>query len=99
MRAKAPQKNRHRKSGRNNGPVILLFYRSYNCIYCRHFFLENQSKAASVLDLTNKIKQKQAADAQAKAAADKAVQEYQDALKEFDPDFHNDDGGDGKPSA
>lgn len=63
------------------------------------FSRKTSQEAATVLDLTNKIKDKQAADAQAKAAADKAVQEYQDALKAYDPNFHGDDDGSGKPSA
>jgi hypothetical protein len=53
---------------------------------------------AKIIDLTGKIKDNQAKSAQAQALADKAVKEYQDALKQYDPDFHNDDG-DGKPSA
>lgn len=63
------------------------------------FSKKTNQEAATVLDLSNKIKQKQNADAQAKAAADKAVQEYQDALKKYDPQFHDDDDSDGKPSA
>jgi hypothetical protein len=53
---------------------------------------------AQVIDLNAKIKEKQDADAKAQATADQAVKEYQDALKSYDPNFHNDDG-DGKPSA
>jgi hypothetical protein len=63
------------------------------------FSRKTNKEDATVLDLTNKIKDKQAADAQAKAAADKAVQEYQDALKQYDPSFHSDDDNGGKPSA
>ena len=63
------------------------------------FSRKTSQEAATVLDLTNKIKEKQAADAQAKAAADKAVQEYQDALSKLDPSFHNDDDNGGKPAS
>lgn len=55
---------------------------------------------AQVIDLTGKIKANQAAAVKAQTDADAAVKEYQDALKAYDPDFHNDDDPTGgKPSA
>ena len=54
---------------------------------------------AKILDLTGKINDNKQKSAQAQADADKAVKEYQDALKQYDPNFHSDDDGDGKPSA
>lgn len=54
---------------------------------------------AKILDLTGKIKDNKQKSAQAQADADKAVKEYQDALKVYDPNFHSDDDGGGKPSA
>lgn len=63
------------------------------------FSRKTNQEAASVLDLTDKIKQKQAADAKAQAAADQAVKEYQDALKKYDPEFGNDDDDGGKPAS
>lgn len=54
---------------------------------------------AKVLDLTSKINDNKQKAAQAQELADKAVKEYQDALKKYDPDFHSDDDGSGKPSA
>jgi hypothetical protein len=53
---------------------------------------------AKILDLTGKINDNKQKSAQAQADADKAVKEYQDALKQYDPNFHSDDDG-GKPSA
>lgn len=53
---------------------------------------------AKIIDLTGKIKTNQDAAAKAQADADAKVKEYQDALKTYDPDFHNNDD-DGKPSA
>lgn len=60
---------------------------------------KQQRTEAKIIDLTTKIKQNQTAASQAQADADQKAKEYQDALKQYDPDFHNDDGGDGKPSA
>lgn len=81
-------------------PQVIFFFALFIAFIIGLFFSRNTNKDAStVLDLTEKIKEKQAADAKAKAAADQAVQEYQDALKKYDPDFHNDDDNGGKPSA
>jgi hypothetical protein len=52
-----------------------------------------------VIDLTGKIKLNQDAADKQQADADAKVKEYQDALKEYDPNFHNDDDGGGKPSS
>lgn len=46
---------------------------------------------AKILDLTGKIKDNKQKSAQAQELADKAVKEYQDALKAYDPSFSNDD--------
>lgn len=54
---------------------------------------------AKILDLTGKINDNKQKSAQAQELADKAVKEYQDALKKYDPNFHSDDDGGGKPSA
>ncbi len=54
---------------------------------------------AKIIDLTGKIKDNKQKSVQAQADADKAVKEYQDALKQYDPNFHSDDDGGGKPSA
>lgn len=54
---------------------------------------------AKIIDLTGRIKDNMQKSVETQAAADKAVKEYQDALKKYDPDFHSDDDGDGKPSA
>lgn len=54
---------------------------------------------AKILDLTGKIKDNKQKSAQAQADADKAVKEYQDALKQYDSTFHSDDDNGGKPSA
>lgn len=63
------------------------------------FSKKTNEQNAAVLDLSDKIRQKQAADAKAKVAADQAVKEYQDALKQYDPSFHSDDDDNsGKPS-
>jgi hypothetical protein len=81
-------------------PQIIFFFSLFIAFIIGIFFSKKANKEeATVLDLTNKIKQKQQADAKAKAAADQAVQEYQDALKKYDPAFHNDDDNGGKPSA
>ena len=64
------------------------------------FTSRNTSKTdGKILDLSQKIKDNQAKAAQAQALADKAVQEYQEALKAYDPNFQNDDDPSGKPSA
>jgi len=81
-------------------PQVIFFFALFVAFIIGLFFSRNTNKeAATVLDLTNKIKEKQAADAKAKAAADQAVQEYQDALKAYDTNFHSDDDGGGKPSS
>lgn len=54
---------------------------------------------AKVIDLTGKIRDNQKLSAQAQKTADDAVKEYQDELKKYDPNFHSDDDGSGKPSA
>lgn len=47
-----------------------------------------------VLDLTSKINDNKQKSVQAQALADKAVKEYEDAKKKYDPNFDDD-----KPSA
>jgi hypothetical protein len=54
---------------------------------------------AKIIDLTGKINDNKQKSVQAQADADKAVKEYQNALKQYDPNFHSDDDGGGKPSA
>ena len=54
---------------------------------------------AKIIDLTGKINDNKQKSVQAQKAADQAVKEYQDALKQYDPNFHSDDDGGGKPSA
>lgn len=54
---------------------------------------------AKIIDLTGKIKDNQIKSAQTQALADKAVKEYDDELKKYDPNFHSDDDDGGKPSA
>lgn len=61
---------------------------------------KTSTEDAKILDLTGKIKDNKQKSALAQQAADKAVKEYQDALKKYDPTFHSDDDDDdGKPSA
>lgn len=60
---------------------------------------KTSTRDATILDLTGKIKDNQQKSVQAQKTADDAVKEYQDALKVYDPNFHSDDDGDGKPSA
>jgi organic radical activating enzyme len=56
--------------------------------------------AATVLDLSQKIKDNQAKNAAAQKTANEAVEDYQNELKKYDPKFYTDgDDGDGKPSA
>lgn len=62
------------------------------------FSRQSAKEDAKVLDLTNKIDQNKKAAAVKQTDADKKTQEYLDALKKYDPNFH-DDNGDGKPSA
>lgn len=59
---------------------------------------KTSSKDAKVIDLTGKINANKALADKAQKDADAKVKEYQDALKAYDPTFHDDDG-DGKPSA
>lgn len=54
---------------------------------------------AEVLDLTNKIADNKKKSVITQADADQKVKDYQDALKKYDPQFHNDDDPSGKPSA
>jgi len=58
-------------------------------------------QSAQVIDLSSKIKETEDQAATEQTTADQKVKEYQDALKQYDPDFYNDDGdsGGGKPSA
>ena len=58
---------------------------------------KQQRTDAKVLDLTAKITQNQNLATKEQADADAKVKEYQDALKAYDPDFHNTDS-DGKPN-
>lgn len=58
---------------------------------------QNQEDA-KVIDLTSKIKQNKEIAAKQQEDADQKTKEYLDALKKYDPNFHDDDG-DGKPSA
>lgn len=62
------------------------------------FSKKSSNTDAQILDLTQKIRDNQTKEIAAKADADAKTKEFQDALKKYDPDFHNDDGG-GKPSA
>ena len=62
---------------------------------------KTSQEQGKVLDLSQKIKDNQDKSKAAQKTADQAVQEYQDALKKYDPKFYTDGGddGDGKPSA
>jgi hypothetical protein len=63
------------------------------------FSRKTATNNTNILDLTAKIKQTQDAEALAKANADQKTQEYLNALKQYDPNFHSNDDGDGTPSA
>lgn len=56
------------------------------------------SQDAKVLDLTAKIEENKDTAKKERDNADKKTQEYLDAIKKYDPNFHSDDG-DGQPSA
>lgn len=64
------------------------------------FFInrKNSQTDAQIIDLTSKIKDNKAKAASKQADADQKTKEYLDALKKYDPNFHDDDNG-GKPSA
>ena len=63
------------------------------------FSKKTSGEASKVLDLTAKIQDNQKKSIITQADADKKVQEYQDALKKLDPNFHNDDDGGNKPAS
>lgn len=58
-----------------------------------------QQQDAEILDLTVKIKENKNKASNAQKDADDKTKNYLDALKVYDPNFHSDDDGGGKPSA
>jgi len=59
---------------------------------------KTSSTDAKIIDLTGKIKDNQTKADAAQKDADQKVKEYQNALKAYDPTFHDDDDG-GKPAS
>lgn len=54
---------------------------------------------AQVIDLTVKIGENKDKAAAAQKDADEKIKEYNEALKQLDPNFHNDDGDPSKPAS
>ena len=60
---------------------------------------KTSQEASKVTSLTNKINGEKKSAIITEADADQKMKEYQDALNKYDPNFYNDDGSGGKPSA
>jgi hypothetical protein len=91
------RKKEKRKMDNGGNTILLLIGLAVAFLVGLFSSRKTATEDAKILDLTGKIKDNQQKSAQAQANADKAVKEYQDALKQYDPNFNSDDDG-GKPS-
>jgi hypothetical protein len=99
MQANQRKKEKRKMDNGGSGGTLILLIGIVIAFFVGLFSSRKTAREdAKIIDLTGKIKDNKQKSAQEQEIADKAVKEYQDALKAYDPSFHNDDG-DGKPSA
>lgn len=82
-----------------NGALITLISLFAGFLYMIFYSKKAGQENADIVKLKSKIEDEKAQQTETQKTADEKTKEYQDALKIYDPNFHSDDTGDGKPGA